>query len=149
MPECREIKDRLGRYLDGELPPVERRLVENHLRKCSRCSSELQELRAIAGLFQESMHTPAVPPGLTQMVMKRAHAQIDGGLPIWNFLLFWRNWSFGMRLAALGVAAVACYVGLMIGSSSLPSTRSPGAELTWIRMTSQEPIARAYTGSNR
>jgi hypothetical protein len=80
--------------------------------------------------------------------MERAQAQIDGSLPDWSFILFWRNWSLSLRLAALGVAAAACYFGILIGSASLQSTRQPGDEALWIG-ASRGPLVAAYTGSNR
>jgi anti-sigma factor RsiW len=149
MPECQRIRNSLGRYFDGELSNTEGCLVEEHLKHCSQCSEELQQIHEIAGAFQEGMPVPPVPPNLIVRIMGEARAQIDGGLPGWSFLLFWRNWSFSMRLAALGVAAVACYVGLVISSGSLPSTRPAGAEMRWIGMTSQEPIVKAYLGRTR
>jgi anti-sigma factor RsiW len=149
MSACRMIQNRLGRYFDGELLPVEHRLIEDHLKQCGRCSQTLQEIRAVAGAFQDAMPVPPVPPALNQRIMAKARAQADSAPSAWSFLWFWKNWSFSMRLAAMGVAAAACYVGLAIGASSPPSTRSTGAEMKWIGMTSQEPIIKAYMGSNQ
>jgi anti-sigma factor RsiW len=149
MPDCRKMKSRLGRYCDGELPPIERRLVEDHLKRCRQCGEELQAIRAIAGAFQEGMWVPPVPSALNQRIMAKARVQVSNAPSAWSFLGFWKNWSFSMRLAAMGVVAAACYVGLAIGSSSQPLTRSTGAEMKWIGMTSQGPIVKAYMGSNR
>jgi anti-sigma factor RsiW len=148
MSNCRAILNLLGRYFDGELSPVECRLIDDHLKQCSRCSADLQEIRKIAGIFQKGI-APPVPSDLTQRIMKKARTQVDGFLPRRTFLCFWRNWSVPMRLAAMGVAAAACYIGLAIGSSLQPSTRSTGAEMKWIGMTSQGPIVKAYMGSDQ
>ena len=149
MPDCRKTKNRLGRYFDEELPPSERRLVEEHLKQCRQCSEELQEMRAIAGELQEGMPVPPVPSGLSRRIMAEARAQVGCAPSAWSFLLFWKNWSFSMRLAAMGVAAAACYVGLAIGSSSQPSIRPTRAEMKWIGMTSQGPIVKAYMGRDQ
>jgi anti-sigma factor RsiW len=149
MSDCRTIQNRLGRYFDGELSPVEHRLVADHLKQCSRCSQDLQEIRAIAGAFQEGMPAPPIPSTLNQRIMARARAQVGSAPSAWSFLLFWKNWSFSMRLAAMGVAAAACYVGLVIGSSSQSPNRSTGAEMKWIGMTSQGPIVKAYMGRDQ
>ena len=149
MLDCRAIKDRLGRYFDGELSPVEHRLVEDHLQQCSRCSADLQEIRDIAGIVREGMPVPPVPSGLSRRIMAEARAQVGNAPSAWSFLLFWKNWSFSMRLAAMGVAAAACYIGLAISSGSQLSTQSTSAEMKWIGMTSQGPIVKAYMGSNQ
>jgi anti-sigma factor RsiW len=149
MPDCSAIKAGLGRYFDGELPPRERRLVEDHLKQCSRCSAELQELREIAGVFHQVMPTPPVPSDLTQRIMGTARAQVGSTARDWDFLGFWKNWSLSMRFAALAVAAAACYIGIVIGSSSLTSTRPASDEMKWIDMSSRGPIVTAYEGSAR
>jgi anti-sigma factor RsiW len=46
--------DRLSEYLDGELGPVARRRLEHHLRRCSRCSALLEDLRGVV------RHAPAL-----------------------------------------------------------------------------------------
>jgi len=55
--KCPKIVNLLGRYADGECSPEERRRVEEHLRKCPACRSELEELRRI-----ETMSRQTVPP---------------------------------------------------------------------------------------
>jgi len=149
MSDCRAMKDRLGRYFDRELSHFERRLIEDHLKQCDRCSADLQEIRDIARIVQEGMPVSPVPSGLSRRIMAEARAQVGSAPSAWSFIWFWKNWSFSMRLAAMGVAAAACYVGLAISSSLQPSTQSIGAEMKWIGMTSQGPIVKAYMGSNQ
>jgi anti-sigma factor RsiW len=148
MPDCRAIKALLGRYFDGELPPFEHRLVDDHLKECSRCSAELQELHEIAGAFHQETSGPPVPSDLTQRIMERARTQVGVAARECNFLWFWKNWSLSMRFAAVAVAATACYIGIVIGSASLSAWRS-GDEMQWVGMTSREPIVTAYVGSTR
>jgi anti-sigma factor RsiW len=148
MSDCRAIQNCLGRYFDGELSPVERRLVEDHLKQCNRCRADLQEIREIAGVFQEGI-APPVPSDLTQRIMGKARSLANGALPGYSLLWCWKNWSFSMRFAALGVAAAACYIGIVIGSASLPSSRRAGDEMQWIGTTSRGPIVTAYVGSAR
>lgn len=42
---------RLKAYDDGQLPIEQRRRVEAHLRRCSRCRRELDEIRFAAGMM--------------------------------------------------------------------------------------------------
>jgi anti-sigma factor RsiW len=148
MSNCRGIRERLGRYFDGELTPSERRSVEDHLEQCSQCRASLEEIREISGIFRKGMPAPPAPLDLTRRIMVRAQAQIDGALPSWRSLPFWRDWSLSLRLAALGVAAAACYFGILISSASLQSTWQPVDEAQWIG-ASRGPLVAAYTGSNQ
>lgn len=149
MSSCRFSKNRLGRYHDGELSSVERLRVEQHLRDCRACSDELAEIRRFSGAFQQALATPAVPEGLVQRIMARAHMQIGGARVAWDALWLWRGWSLSMRFAAAGVAAAAIYIGLAIGNASPPSPRSAGDEMQWIGLTSRGPIVTAYVGAKR
>jgi anti-sigma factor RsiW len=148
MSDCRAIAILLGRYFDRELSEPKRRLVEDHLKQCIRCSAELQQIREIADAFQEGVSARQVSADMTQQIMGKAREQV-GCAPKWDFLCLWKNWSSLMRFAAIGVATIACYVGIVAGSSSFPSTRSSTAETRWIGMTSQGPIIKAYMGTER
>jgi hypothetical protein len=48
------VTEWLGAYLDGELSGARLRRVEAHLRECSVCQGELDWLRALSGLLEES-----------------------------------------------------------------------------------------------
>ena len=149
MFDCRQIKTRLGRYHDGELPPAESLLVESHLQGCRLCSQQLEAIRQFSTAFQRALVTPPVPVALAHGIMAQAHAQAAATSPAWDLLSFWRGWSFSMRFAAVAVSAAACYLGLVIGSASLPSPGSAGDEMQWIGMTSRGPIVAAYVGAKR
>ncbi len=149
MFDCSQIKTRLGRYHDGELPPAERLLVESHLPGCRLCSQQLEEIRQFSTAFQRALVTPTVPVALAHRIMAQARVQAAANSSAWDPLGFWRGWSFSMRFAAVAVSAAACYIGLVIGSASLPSSRSAGDEMQWIGMTSRGPIVAAYVGANR
>ena len=148
MSGCRQIKNRLGRYYDGELPLTECLLVKRHLQDCRLCSRELEEIRKLSMSFQRALVIPPVPEALAHRIMAQAREQAGGTLPAWGLFRFWRDWSLSMRFAAVAVSATACYIGLAIGSASLLS-RSAGDEMQWIGLTSRGPIVTAYVGENR
>ena len=37
--ECRDVSARLGDYIDNDLPPVERKSIEEHLDNCAECAA--------------------------------------------------------------------------------------------------------------
>jgi anti-sigma factor RsiW len=149
MSNCRGMRDRLGRYFDGELSDTERLKVDDHLKQCSRCRSDLQEIGEVAAIFREEMPVPSIPVNLTRRIMDKAQVEVANDLPGRGFLLFWRNWPLSMRFAALAVAVAACYIGIFLGSSSLTSIRQEGNEMKWVDMSSRGPIITAYEGGAR
>ena len=58
----RHPEERLGPYLEGELGPDERRLLELHLQSCQVCSAALRELRATVDLVHTTMVLPIAGP---------------------------------------------------------------------------------------
>jgi hypothetical protein len=68
-----EVKDRLGPYLEGELPLQQRALVDAHLDACDPCAEELRELRATIDLLQR-LPDEAPPEGLADRVLARVRA---------------------------------------------------------------------------
>ncbi len=71
--KCTECDERLSRLLDGDLGPKELSSVEEHLRVCADCRTELEALRrtaeAVRGLPQWS-----APEGFAESVMARVEA---------------------------------------------------------------------------
>jgi anti-sigma factor RsiW len=49
--ECTEVKQRLGRFHDGELDADQRAPVVEHLRQCRACGLELEELRSLDSML--------------------------------------------------------------------------------------------------
>jgi len=149
--DCRNASGRLGRYLDNELPPEERDLVETHLFACQRCGEELATLRGVSKALQ-SVAVPPVPEQLAAKVMERAaRERASATSPFQDIFRFWSNWSLQMRLAAGAVTLAACFLGLIIGGSSLssPSAAQRGDELRWVGLSSRGPIATAYIERSR
>jgi anti-sigma factor RsiW len=146
MSDCRAIQNSLGRYFDGELSPVEQCMAEDHIKQCGECSEILQEIRTIAGALK-GMPVLPVPSTLNRKILAKARAQFNSPPSAWNSLWFWKHWSLAMRLAAISVAAIACYIAVVISDSSLPAAQSAAAEMRWISMTAQGPIVKAYMGT--
>jgi anti-sigma factor RsiW len=48
MKDCDVIQPELSAYVDGELTPPQRKLVEAHLASCPRCQQALAELKTVA-----------------------------------------------------------------------------------------------------
>lgn len=51
------VKEILTDYLDGLLDTIQRKEVEEHLRSCDSCSSELEAMREVLSAFKEEQNT--------------------------------------------------------------------------------------------
>ena len=48
---CGQYTDKLALMATGDLEPVERRELEQHLKECPSCRAELEELRVVVAMF--------------------------------------------------------------------------------------------------
>jgi hypothetical protein len=95
----------LGAYHDGELQGARLRQVEAHLSCCEECRAELEELRKLSALLQES---PA-PETLTQP--ERFVAQVALRLPRRPTQPAWkRTLEAGWQLAPVGLLGAWAFV---------------------------------------
>lgn len=69
--DCRELLDRLSRYVDGELSGRERAALVAHLRRCPCCDEFAESLRRTVQVCQE-----AGKSRLPRDVRERAKARI-------------------------------------------------------------------------
>jgi hypothetical protein len=63
---CREAELAVSRQLDGRLPRVEQRVLEDHLRSCGDCESFAQGQRSLRTALKELAAVP-VPPSLASL----------------------------------------------------------------------------------
>jgi hypothetical protein len=112
---CDEIRNRLSEYLDGELPPGERRGVEQHLSGCEGCRKELSELEAALGHLA-SLSEVEPPPFYAQSVMRRVREEARPGPGLLERLFFPLRVKLPAEALALAlVAVVAIYVFRALG----------------------------------
>src|SRR5947209_7075824 len=51
--DCARERERLSAFVDGELPPADARVVQQHLDACAACTRALEELRAVDGWVRD------------------------------------------------------------------------------------------------
>jgi len=94
----------LGAYHDGELRGLRLRQVETHLAHCATCRAELERLRALATLLQESPAAGDLTPP------ERFVAQVGLRLPRRPERPTWqRAMEIGWRLAPVGLLGAWAY----------------------------------------
>jgi len=96
--EWRRLEKDVGAYHDGELRGRRLRQVEAHLAECPTCRAELERLRALATLLQES------PAPADLMPPDRFVAQVGLRLPRRSERTVWqKGLEIGWRVAPLGL----------------------------------------------
>ena len=74
--KCREVKKALVAYLDGEVMPSERTLMEAHLAGCASCEKELSALGSSRGQVTDSLKTMAAQAAPSQQAWSHLQARI-------------------------------------------------------------------------
>jgi hypothetical protein len=73
--------EKIAALIEGDLEPSERVALEEHLRHCSRCSSELQAQRLFMCELDSALASPfelAVPPNFARVVAVHAESDMRG-----------------------------------------------------------------------
>jgi hypothetical protein len=90
--ECDKIREELSAYVDDELSPGDRGVVESHIEGCAACQQELESLRATVDLLNRA---PVVEP-------PRSYALDEATRPVSPDYA----WVFGVLRVATAVAVV-------------------------------------------
>lgn len=69
--DCREFKEYLYSFLDGELDSQISRLVKDHLSACPLCRLELEQEKKINSLIKDSIPKEKAPYELKEEILKR------------------------------------------------------------------------------
>lgn len=121
------IREMLSAYLDGEVTPGERSLIEEHLKTCPECGDVLRELRRTVEHIRElGEETP--PPWLTRRVMARIQEESarEKGLKR-RFLPLRRR--LPLQAAALVFLSVTVYMVYRTVSPEMKIAVPPVAEM--------------------
>lgn len=120
--DCYLVKDRLGRYLDGELPQEAFEALKQHIRDCEACRRELLVLQRLQALSRRPLfpepprkYWREVPRQITQRLglkpraslwnraisaleslafSRRMQVGLVGGAVVLGAVLFFRIWDF-------------------------------------------------------
>ena len=146
--DCWAVEVKLGRFVDGELSSEERVSVQSHLQECPSCRRGLHALQALSTSLAE-VPVPPVPESLTAGIMARVRGQSAEASRAWGVFEFWRNWPVGMRIAASTTAAVACFIGLVLGSATQSQPSQTRTDMEWVGLAAGAPITSAYLETAR
>jgi len=126
--------ERLDDYASGELPDIERRLMERHLEGCGECRAEAGAIRALLAEVAELPRGIAPPADLWQGIEGRLEPRAAAVLyteetkviPLAPHRKRWQPPRWALQAAA----AVALVVGSSIVTATLMRDRTPGPVAT-------------------
>ena len=148
VSDCRDVRAKLGRFADCELPPADQVSVRDHVQECPGCHDELNALQTLSTTLNRLV-VPPVPEGLTTADMSRVREQRAAPRWGWGVFEFWAGWSAGMRAAACATATIACLIGVALGSTAPAASSRTRGEMAWLGLSSGAPIASAYLETAR
>lgn len=148
---CRWVRQRKWRFIDGTLPPPQKRLLEAHLQACIPCRAELMQaqyaLQALAmgkPLTPEQQRTLRRPRPVLTAVRVAAVAILALLIGVGGYL--WRTQGNTLleRLAARGAASAAIVEGTVAEPPHEPTGGTP-PEHTELRPSEPVPAVPVET----
>lgn len=124
--KCRQAKNLLSPYMDGELHGKQKAALEEHLASCEACREELEFLRTISETIRDIFRRIEPPPDLLERTMRRiremeATGEIERLRREESRRMKVRKTVMGVGLAAgIGLAA------LQIGRAGIGPATQPG-----------------------
>ncbi len=113
---CREIRELISAYVDGEARPEDARLVEEHLGGCPQCRQAEKRMRELG--LTVARTEGAVPPDFRERLFARMEA--EELLPKRRSIF-----AYSVRWAAVPLAAAAALALYVLSSREAPRDVSP------------------------
>ena len=117
---CKYVKQKLDRYVQGDLPDSVSKKIARHISNCQSCADALYRIRKLAGLFKDNP-LPPVPRDFRERLMQLAsqrqnlhHKSGPEVVRLWEWLDLT---SLKKSVAAAGVV-IGLSLGLLMGLQS-------------------------------
>jgi len=124
-PARKKIRPLLSSFVDGELSPKERMLVERHVASCKESADEVADMRALSKLVRTSMEEAAEEEAWAGFPDKVMGQLLPERLPLLLRLRLWLSEVFtyqrGWVVAGSFAVALACLGMVMWTSSTEPA----------------------------
>lgn len=115
---CQETTQSLSYYVDDELPPAQRTLVESHLDSCPVCRAELEQLRTLRNSLRQLARPeppPVLIPAINDALMIEAAARRQSPTPTFREqLLSWIEPRL-MPYSVGSLASVILFTAMLFG----------------------------------
>jgi len=140
--DCSTIQQKIADYIEGTLPPDEKKQVEEHLTACEECRLYAADLkRTIESL--RGLEEVLPPPWLTQKVMQRIRAEAQPKKGFFQKLFFPLHIKLPLEAAAtLLIAGAAVLIMKSMGPDLQPVTTIPEKPLVRTAPAEKEPLSK-------
>ena len=118
--ECEDVRVRLIRYADNDLPVADHRAIENHLDHCYLCHEELNEIVAALDACREALQHPNPRNRFEELRTELRPARTELGQAESGAFRARRRMS---RLGTLAAAAAAVLILMSVGEPVLRNAR--------------------------
>lgn len=118
--ECKEIRELVSAYVDGEALPEEARLVEEHLGTCAECRAVEKQMRSLGMAVTKT--EGAVPPDFRENLFARMEK--EELLPKRRSIF-----AYSVRWAAIPLAAAAAIALYVLSPQVVREGRDSGKAL--------------------
>ena len=136
MADCRQMRDLISCYADGELSGPEKQTLEQHLKLCPSCRSVLSIYESISSSMDESMKEP--PTDFTDSVMSAVKK-----LPEHNITSITQKSrkKAAKRIVISFAAAAACLTLVLVASPLFFGSRTASTKDASLSMQTSEDEA--------
>ena len=108
--DCKNIKEKLSAYIEGDISSEEKMLVDEHLRSCQKCNESLAELKKTVD-YVRSLEDIEPPAWLLQKVMAGIKSGAKPGKGIWQKLFYPLHIKLPIEaVTAILIAVTAMYI---------------------------------------
>lgn len=132
---CRTLRSRIVRYLDGETSLKSVREIEDHLTRCEACRVEVEDLRALRREWT-GLPAPASDPTDREAILLAARALATDGRRTRRSWVPPLRWADLVTASALAAAVLLGWTYLNDGSAGKTDRRS------WTVLSLEEVRAR-------
>jgi uncharacterized protein len=137
---CREHRQRLDAYVDGELDLPGALALEEHADSCVRCRAALAKQRALRAAMRRHVQSEPAPSSLRARLQDRFGARGSDARPAWRW---------GLAAAAPGIAALALVAWLgLSGPQALWRGNEAGTRVVYHITSSATPGAALRNVAN-
>src|SRR5215510_13833738 len=126
MPNCHQIESLVTPYVDGDVSPIDRDVVDRHLHECPKCLSRIRSEQAVHDLLRDRktvLEAACAPRSLRVRCSSLGHSSepVAGGIS---------TWRPRMVPALLAASLVVIVGGAFLYELTERSTRVMAMELT-------------------
>jgi hypothetical protein len=132
--QCHDIQEKLAAYIDGDISPEERMLIDEHLKSCQQCNETIAEMTKTTEYLRK-LGDIEPPAWLTQKIMTKIRSESGKEKSIWQKLFYPLHIKLPVEVAVAVLLAVTTIYIFKTMQPEIKLAKAPVEE-----MTSQIPL---------